>query len=171
MNIRSFINLFEEIPDINIKSESTCPAGYIHTLSMNEHELYMSDGKPKFRVFSGNNIISRISILSNGKFVLHVEGFHEEDKPVQLHEILQCIVLGYRHGDSRYKKAIFYITNYDMECITSNGDFPKFFISHPEFLDRNVMAMSYNITGEGSRNMVVNIGIRLDHDIDGIFTF
>lgn len=167
MNIRSFINLFEEIPDIIIKSESTCPTGYMHTLSMNEHELNKPDGKPKLRVFSGNNIISRISILSNGKLLLHVEGFHEEDGPVRLREILQCMMLD--GSVKKFGKITFHISNYDMECTSINGSVPKFFDAHPEYLDRSVMSLSYKINFTSIDSIIADIYIRLDHDIDGIF--
>ena len=167
MNIRSFVNLFEEIPDIIIKSESTCPAGYTHTLGMNEHELNKPNGKPKLKVFSGNNIISRISILSNGKLLLHVEGFHEEDRPATLREILQCMMLA--PSIKKLGKIIFHISNYDMECASINGDIPKFFSAHPEYLDRSVMTLSYKISFTSIDTMIADIYIRLDHDIDSIF--
>lgn len=147
MNLRSFVNLFDTAPEINIGKSSS-----------NKHPACMIDFQPVEMLITGPNSIkffihnggnkeyfrshrSISSIRYNGSgFDIQLEAFYEETKPVTLIDMIYCLSRGI--VDSNIHVTI---NNYDITFnINKDGEVPTFFKKHPEYLDRNVSRIWYN---------------------------
>ena len=148
MNLRSFVNLFDSAPQINIGNSST-----------NKHPACMVDFQPVEMLITGQNSIkffihnggnkeyfrshrSISSIRYNGtSFDIKLEGFYEETKPVSLIDLIYCLSQGLTDGKAQRVT----ISNYDITFnILKDGELPKFFTKHPEYLERSVKGMWYS---------------------------
>lgn len=162
MNIMSFINLFDKIPEIRIATASTYPHRYVYVndpyggiiYHVNKNTMRSKGG------FCKENSINSVYINDNGIFII-ADAFHCESGSVTFRDILAVFSYerNYCKGYTNHVKI--HIYNYNKWFKYDEYHLPKFITNHPDILDRQVMAI--NIIDHET------IGIRLDYDFNSLF--
>lgn len=151
MNIKNFVNLFNEMPPaIGIVMASTYPAG-INDLGFDIRlvKAYERNCSRKYGFAPESNIHS--ITMTNDGLVMVIDSFHKESIVVRLGDIIDVL-----HGDVKLK-----ICYYDIDLIVRNGQLPRYLKENPNLLNRQVM----NIEWIDAKTL----GIRLDYDFDSLF--
>ena len=146
MNLKSFVNLFDAVPSINIGRSSTNkqPACMIDFQPVdmlltgpNSAKFIFHNGGDEY--FKSHRSIQCIGYNGHG-FDIQLDGFYEETKPVSLIDVLYC----FSHCITKRMQRLT-IDNYDITFnLTRDGDIPKFFNVYPEYLERIVKRMWYD---------------------------
>lgn len=148
MNLKSFVNLFDTVPQINIGRSSTnkhpaCMIDFQHV-----EMLIDSPNSAKFIIHNNSNDEEYFNshrsihcIKWNGhSYDIQLEGFYEETKPVTLIDVLYCFSNGINGDIQRLT-----ISNYDITFnLVKDAEIPKFFNLHPDYLERTVKRMWYD---------------------------
>ena len=133
MNIKSFINAFEETPDVTVAAKPTCPKDF------DLHERIFPkpchiDGCT--HVFSFNNSISDIGIRRDG-IVIFANSYHEESGYFTLGDLLDAYNSQISDADN-----VFHLTGLSLRPFKSKKS--AIFKYHPELLSRNVKSIEYD---------------------------